>query len=88
MAEAVGKLDEEAGKRPPSAKANAAEGKDLRETLKELQSRIGALYTAVSQSTGSPTTDQRQQLEYCPTLMKTLEPRVRALVAVKLVAVK
>jgi photosystem II stability/assembly factor-like uncharacterized protein len=56
-----------------------AEADDLALTSSELVQRIATLYGNVIRFTGPPTTDQRAQLEYFPTVLEQVTRRWRAL---------
>jgi hypothetical protein len=56
-----------------------AELKDVAETAAELVQRLAALYGNVIRVTEPPTTDQRSQMGYFPTVLTTLRQRWRAL---------
>ncbi|MEP7343942.1 MAG: hypothetical protein ABI877_01685 [Gemmatimonadaceae bacterium] len=56
-----------------------AEVKDIAETAAELVQRIAALYGNVLRVTEPPTTDQRSQMGYFPSVLTTLQLRWRAL---------
>ncbi len=47
---------------------------DTHDTARELQRRIGALYSAIGAWTGKPTADQEAQAQYLATLLKKLGP--------------
>jgi hypothetical protein len=49
---------------------------ELRATIGELQSRVGALYGNVMRNGTVPTTDQRRQMAYFPTVLRALRQRV------------
>lgn len=50
---------------------------ELRATIGELQSRVGALYGNVMRNGTVPTTDQRRQMAYFPTVLRALRQRVK-----------
>jgi photosystem II stability/assembly factor-like uncharacterized protein len=56
-----------------------AEVKDVQETATQLVARISALYGNVVRVTAPPTSDQKAQEGYFPTVLKTLQARWRAL---------
>ncbi|MEO7964986.1 MAG: hypothetical protein ABIT38_13870, partial [Gemmatimonadaceae bacterium] len=56
-----------------------AEVKDVQETATELVARIASLYGNVVRVTAPPTSDQKAQQMYFPSVLKTLQARWRAL---------
>ena len=56
----------------------AIERREIWRLTRELQSRAGRLYTAISGSATIPTVDQRAQLDYLATFANVLEARLRA----------
>ncbi|MEO7965809.1 MAG: hypothetical protein ABIT38_18005 [Gemmatimonadaceae bacterium] len=69
------RLEKDAG----SDARRLAEVKDVQQTATELIARIAALYGNVVRVTEPPTTDQKAQEGYFPTVLKTLQARWRAL---------
>lgn len=50
---------------------------ELTQTARELQDRVGTLYGNVLRGNGPPTTDQRKQMAYFPTVLRDLRARSR-----------
>ncbi|MEP7382310.1 MAG: hypothetical protein ABI910_11520 [Gemmatimonadota bacterium] len=63
----------------PIDERRLAEARVVAETAAELVQRIGALYGNTVRVSEPPTTDQRAQMGYFPTVLKTLQARWRAL---------
>lgn len=59
--------------------ARLAEARDVAETASELVQRIAALYGNVVRYSEPPTSDQRAQMGYFPTVLQTLRLRWRAM---------
>ena len=49
---------------------------ELRATIRELQERVNTLYGNVTRNGSAPTADQRRQMAYFPTVLRTLRQRV------------
>ena len=49
---------------------------ELKATIRELQERVGTLYGNVTRNGSAPTADQRRQMAYFPTMLRTLRQRV------------
>jgi hypothetical protein len=58
-----------------AAQASAMDA-ELRATIGELQSRVGTLYGNVTRNGTVPTMDQRRQMAYFPTVLRSLRQRV------------
>ncbi len=58
--------------------SDAAKGTDaeLKKTIRELQDRVGSLYGNVLRGGGPPTADQRKQMAYFPSVLRSLSARV------------
>lgn len=63
----------------PRNEARLAAARDVAETAAELVQRIAALYGNVVRVSEPPTTDQRAQMGYFPTVLESLRVRWRAL---------
>lgn len=63
----------------PRDERRLTEARDLAETAAELVQRIAALYGNTVRVSEPPTTDQRSQQQYFPTVLKTLRQRWAAL---------
>ncbi|MFP5356759.1 MAG: hypothetical protein ACLGIK_16770, partial [Gemmatimonadota bacterium] len=63
----------------PRNDARLAEARDVAETAGELVQRLAALYGNVIRVSEPPTTDQRAQMGYFPTILTALQARWRAL---------
>ena len=59
--------------------ARLTEIRDIAETAAELVQRVAALYGNVVRVSERPTTDQRSQMGYFPSVLKALQIRWRAL---------
>ena len=63
----------------PRDERQVTEAKEVAETAAELVQRIAALYGNTVRVSEPPTTDQRAQMRYFPTVLRTLQVRWRAL---------
>ncbi|MEO6446145.1 MAG: hypothetical protein ABIZ91_19085, partial [Gemmatimonadaceae bacterium] len=63
----------------PADERRVAEARDVAETAGELVQRITALYSNTIRVSEPPTADQRKQMGYFPTVLSTLQLRLRAL---------
>jgi len=58
------------------ATAGTGADRELLATARELQDRVGSLYGTVLRGGGPPTADQRKQMAYFPTVLRTLQGRL------------
>jgi hypothetical protein len=58
------------------ATAGTGSDRELLATARELQDRVGSLYGTVLRGGGPPTADQRKQMAYFPTVLRTLQGRL------------